>query len=101
MKPVKDSRILRAAKRRIERGQNMHLCFAIEDVTVGTNAQKDSLIRWVMCMLKGYGFYEDWLRKYHPEVHAKYRWDTVWRRKARAAWLDWMIDYCVKEEANG
>lgn len=99
MKPVKDSEILRAARRRIELYQRDYICYAINDVCMGTVKQKTALMRWVQDMLQGSYTYSSWLRVYHPDIHTQMFHTKGSFRKGRLAWLDWMIEQCEKEEA--
>lgn len=100
MKRVKDSEILKEAARYIRDGKTHYICYAIEDVEIGTSEQKNALTHWVMHMLKGATFYEMWLITHHPKIYWKHRSDPSWLRKARLAWLEWMITYCKQEEEN-
>lgn len=99
-KSVKDSAVLCAARNRIKKGKTYYICYAIEDAYLGTCKQKASLTKWVMHMLDKEVFYEVWLAKHHSNLYIKHRWDTAWKRNARLAWLDWMINYCEERENN-
>ena len=96
---MKDSEVLRTVRHLIANGTCHYICHAIDHVG-RRSSQAKSLIKWVESMLGGGSAlglapsYGDWLRE-HGYV-------CTWAACAqgRLAWLDWMIDYCEKEEAK-
>jgi hypothetical protein len=90
-----DANILRAARKRIERKKNDHICYAIDKVKIGTVEQKTKLLRWIMSMLAPHFHYGKWLLATGHEN------DKESSRAGRLAWLDWMIAECEKEQSNG
>lgn len=98
---VKDSDILKEARRRIAEYEASRVCYAIGGV--GTLTQRNRLYAWIRKMLDGRIYYEDWLRAHHREfadqVGIESASDIELARPGRLAWLDWMIAECEKEEA--
>lgn len=107
MKTVKDSDILKEAKKRLENRSTYRVCFAINEAArhlTGEYISGKSLINWVEHMLRPHYCFEDWVIEYRPELAAELgvtfyiHADAL--RPIRIQWLDWMIAYCEKEEEN-
>lgn len=101
---MKDSEILREAKRMIEGGEDRFICCALENVTYSKDASiKSSVIglkQWIHTMLEGYTTLESWLivkRDVKDADNPRYAKRV---RFARMRWLDWMIAYCEAEESK-
>jgi hypothetical protein len=97
---MKDSEILIKAKDLIENDTETFLCWAIIRVgnTLEDSSQSASLLDWVEDMLGDSKWYSGWLYKHHGEIAEKMTLQD--RKQGRLQWLDWMIDYCKKEEAK-
>jgi hypothetical protein len=93
---MKDSEILREAKKGIENGTH-YICWAIQDVDAQWQ-RKRSLIDWVMHMLKFCGTYESWMGNFHTKTYNKMGHDDF--KEGRMQWLNWMIAECEKQEAQ-
>jgi hypothetical protein len=93
---MKDSEILIEAKRRLagKDGSYEYICNEIRWSFGGDySGQRDKLIEWIEQMLDGEHTYYGWLSKNNHPCTDKAT------RAGQLAWLDWMIDYCKKEEA--
>lgn len=90
--------ILRAARKRVENGSNDYICYAISNSNRGVAKQRNYLRAWIMYMLETHSSYEAWLRtKHHKLFKQTIRKEGVYGwvrgvRKARLAWIDWMIE---------
>lgn len=94
---MKDSELLGVAKKRIQDGKNRCICYALVDAEPNQreHLQLDALLEWIDKMLGEFAYYEDWyFRKFKTRI------SEIDAKKARLAWLDWMIAYCEKEEAE-
>lgn len=98
---MKDSELLRIVHRAMQRNEgSRYICNAIKDIA-GRTQQTWELRAWIRHMLNGFNTYDTWLAIEQPEAYRRMmnaRGDAF--QKGRLAWLDWMIDYCEKEEAN-
>lgn len=94
---MKDSDVLREVRRDIESGTKF-ICWAIR-ASSGTKKQRDALIAWVETMLGHHTHYGSWLMEKLPEFTFTDDYEQI-TKKGRLAWLDWMIAYCEKEEAE-
>lgn len=105
-KQLKDSDILRKARRLIESFKVDHVCVAIGQAAGRRHRERGNrLVAWVEKMLGGHLYYSWWLKSEHPDVHKQLweMWQTNGRRGSpwragRLNWLDWMIAECEKEE---
>lgn len=93
-----DKEILVAARYRVAKNLDGHICHAIQHARLGTKKQKHDLRAWVMSTLDGPGTYESWVKINHPLLWIDTHWpERVMRLKAgRLAWLDWMIEEVSK-----
>ena len=106
VKKVADSAILKKARKLIETGEKIHLCFAIGAAAGKRNrARGNALISWVEKTLGVYDYYSQWLRMEHPQFYTEQygKWQMNGRRgspwkEGRLQWPDWMIAECEKEE---
>ena len=99
-KIVTDADILRAARQRIATYKSDAVCFAIDNVKIGTIEQKTALKRWIMDdLLDGLSIYTRWVHHTHPKRYLEMLKVRGSFRKARLAWIDWMIS--EKEKAHG
>lgn len=94
---LKDSEVLRKAKNKIVRGTS-YICWAIDNVNDASYEQRFALKRWISKMLDGYSSYESWLCGKEYSSYANMLSKDI--RNGRIQWLNWMIAYCEKEEAE-
>lgn len=113
---IKDSDILKEARRLLAKRKYYTLCAAITMALYElsdhdyTNLCRrcDALKAWIMHMLGGALYYENWLDRHHPNFKVdgravKSRYLPIGSEvlhPGRMAWLDWMIAECEKEEAQ-
>lgn len=113
---MKKSEILRVARGLIERKTKHTICSALIGVVVltpGCHVQVEELRKWVKGMLGSHSYYEDWLHFYAKEFATqhgviKVNWTPCPEdrgvfdaaRPGRLQWMDWMIEFWEKEEAN-
>ena len=93
---MKDSEILRDVRFRIWSG-TYYICWALNDTKLGSHKQRSSLKEWVVWMLQGEQSLNSWLQK-HKSIPIDVSASRI--KATRLAWLDWMIAYCEKEEAE-
>lgn len=99
---VKDSDILKAARKNIAEGESILICSAIDDCAFAPYSQRESLRMWIESMLGNCETYGTWLRENRPKTWEEERIKPDGFRPGRLAWLDWMIAECEKAEAaNG
>jgi len=99
VKKVKDSEILKEARRLIVDGQWRWICGAITYCGLGTKRQRWLLTAWINQMLGLHAYYDEWLRENHRGAWETLRLHNNCFREGRLAWLDWMIAECEKAEA--
>lgn len=90
--------VLLDARRRIQLGYNIHICFAItHSRTKCENTKvKRYLIKWVGTMLGSCGTYWEWLQRNHPSVLTGIEYFHE-LKPGRLQWLDWMINQLETE----
>lgn len=101
---MKSSEILRAARPRIESGDDRYICLAVEEVA--DNAEEaDDLQEHIMGMLGQNTTLEGWLRHVHgvrkpnqPEAFVAMKRYRERMRITRLAWIDHMV---AEFEAKG
>lgn len=101
---MKDSELLREVQELIRSGDREYICYAIDSIEAPYD-QKRSLGNWVRKMIDPYFSFDTWYCVQHKEIYRKAievneNKYTGALKKARIQWLDWMIAYCEKEEAN-
>ena len=95
---MKDSEILKQARKLIKQGNEKYICSAIG--SVGSSAvQEASLITWVGSMLGNNLTLGGWL-KHNQRIPCFYGDYEKHHRELRLRWLDWMIKECEKAEAK-
>jgi hypothetical protein len=108
-KSIKDSDILKEARKHIEQDKYIVLCVAIRNSFryCGVIERHAKLIAWIEKMLGPHFYYSHWLKANHPAFyHKQYRkWKMGGRcgspwKEGRLAWLDWMIAECEREETQ-
>lgn len=111
---MKDSTLLKRARKSLEEHKTEFVCIAIKNVQDSfwgkvvsyfdgddLNAQKDSLLAWVEKMLDGAYVLTEWYGgKYDICVFDDPNELDAKMHETRLAWLDWMIEYCEQEEAD-
>lgn len=103
------SAILYIARGMLERKTKDTICEALEGVvkmTPGVAPQVRELLRWIQGMLETHATYEQWLINNHWEfLHQQgfnYHYLMSWEpyRQGRLAWMDWMINIHLQQEAE-
>jgi len=95
---MKNSIYLKKVKKLYLSHYSEFLCICIAGANENI-AQTRNIEQWVYKMLGGRATYEIWLTNNGID------WDDIHKnqdkvRQGRLAWLDWMIAYCEKEEAE-
>jgi len=90
-----DRDILIAARGRIERGEDRYICYAIDKVGIGMQAQKRALKEWILGMLRPNISYDGWMSNKHSAFIRKH--EVVSFSRGRLQWLDWMINEVTTE----
>ena len=95
---MKDSEILKQARKLISKRKEKYICAAIQ-MSEGGDEQKIELHVWIIKMLEGYASLGGWLWNVQniPYNQQSYSED---HRIVRLRWLDWMIKECKKAEAK-
>jgi len=95
---MKNSKILKKAKKLIKSGEENYICDAIRRVPVISTCiyQRIELRMWVSNLLGRCGTYEDWIRVNHSKLYRKWKREDY--KQGRLAWLDWMIEYWEAKE---
>lgn len=88
---MKNSEILKQARRKIASGNQRYICYAIEEVDGATGRQRLMLARWVTGLLGAHESYESWLRAHHPQFYIRNGVVFDGAQKGRLQWIDWMI----------
>lgn len=94
-KDTKHVQLLKRARRRIEKSLDTYICNAITNSCAGVRIEKLELRFFVQRLLNGYPIYEDWMAYHHKELAIVMH--SGHYRKARLAWVDWMIEYWSKK----
>ena len=101
---MKDSEILKQARRRVAACECEFICHAlIAEETRETRDQCRALREWISSMLEDCCALEYWLKCSLPEPKLTFsdiNADPAKLRNTRLAWLDWMIAYCEAEECG-
>lgn len=99
---MKDSEVLRRARDSIESGVDVFICLAIAKNPLynGLYDSEIPLVCWINSMLNegrkdNPTTYSGWL-----PIKLSMEMDAEDFKQGRLQWLDWMIDYCEKEENN-
>lgn len=93
---MKDSTILKKAKKYIKNGRSFYVCHAVCLAQSGgrVSAGKCPLTQWIQSMLGTHYTYHGWLLERGHDTS----FQSV--KAGQLAWLDWMIAYCEKEETK-
>jgi len=104
---MKRSEILREAKKLILSNKQYYLCFAIDDLSwkydMGGYWKCENIKDWAITLLDGRRTLNSWLVHNYPDMFINcndIEEEYVIVKQCRLAWIDWMIEYCEKEEAE-
>lgn len=105
-----ERRMLMLARARVVSGESRRICYALGDAKVDmlmgpesycdqVRAACDRLKAFIADAIQAFGL-EDWFRNQHRPNWRKYS-DEVFMRKARIAWIDWLLDEPWTDHAGG
>ena len=86
---MKPSEALRIARKRINAGEQIYICYALPGNNAGRKVKK-----YISLAMRRLGSYSEWLNEVHsiPLTQCSPFYGDIQKlRRSRLAWIDWMI----------